>query len=83
MFYTRGLFGGYVLGFSDYEPVGFWAAFPFASAGSWAVARIAAWFPNNYWEWSYGLIFWLVLSLYTLIVLGMYIFLTLEEVVDL
>jgi hypothetical protein len=82
VFYTRGLLGGYTLMFADYEPVGMWAAFPIATAAAWMVARGIAWVPNNFWEWNYGLIFWLVLLAYTVPVFALYSLFTLEETVD-
>jgi hypothetical protein len=79
VFYLRGLLGGYTLWFSDWEPIGAWTAFPIATVLPWCVARGIAWPPYHYLQWSYGLIFWLVLGAYTLGALAVYLFFTLDE----
>jgi hypothetical protein len=81
-FYQRGLLGGYTLWLSDWEPVGVWTAFPIATVLSWFMARGIAWPPYHYLHWSYNLIFWLVLSLYTLFAVAGYVALTLGETLE-
>jgi hypothetical protein len=78
-FYQRGLFGGYTLWLSDWEPVALWTAFPIATVLSWSLARGIAWPPYHYLDWSYNLIFWLALSAYTLFAVVGYVALTLGE----
>lgn len=80
LFYLRGLLGGYTLWIKDFEPVGLWTAFPIATVLSWCLARGIAWPAYHYLDWSYDLIFWLVLGTYTLVAVFGYLALTFDEI---
>lgn len=80
VFYTRGIVGGYTLGYTDVEPVGFWAAFPVPTAVLWLASRAVAWLPYHYLRWSYDALFWIGLAAYTLPVLALYAISTADEV---
>jgi hypothetical protein len=79
VFYTRGLFGGYTLWLGDYETLGLWAGFPIATAVAWLVARGVAWVPFHFWDWSYGLVFAVVVTIVTLPIMVGYVGFTYEE----
>jgi hypothetical protein len=79
VFYLRGLLGGYTLAYSTDEPIALWTAFPIATVFSWCLARGVAWPPYHYLNWSYDLIFSLVLAAYTLCALAVFVFFTLED----
>ena len=80
IFYTRGILGGWVLGYEDWEPIGYWAAFPISTAVLWLAARATAMLSFHYLQWNYLLIFWIVLVAYTLPVLVLYGFSASDEV---
>ncbi len=72
VFFTQGILGGWILGYEDFEPIGYWAAFPLSTALLWIVARGLAMLAFYYLQWNYLLIFWIALGIYTLPVLFRY-----------
>lgn len=80
VFYTRGILGGWVLGYEDFEPIGYWAAFPIATTLLWIVARGLAMLAFAYLQWDYMLVFWIVIGVYTLPVLAWYSLNAFDEV---
>ncbi len=80
VFYTRGILGGWVLGFEDFEPIGYWAAFPISTAVLWLVVRGLAMLALYFLHWDYLMVFWIVIGAYSLPVLVYYSLMTVEEV---
>jgi hypothetical protein len=83
VFYTHGLLGGYELYSQSYEPICLWAAWPIATVVGWILARVVAWIPFALWNWSYSLMFWIILGIYTVPTLAAFVYLGAEEHTDL
>jgi hypothetical protein len=79
IFYKRGILGGWTLGYNDFEPIGFWAAFPLSTGVLWLVARGLAILGFQFLNWDYSLIFWIVFGAYTLPVIIWYSIVTADE----
>lgn len=79
VFFTQGILGGWILGYEDFEPIGYWAAFPLSTALLWIVARGLAMLAFYFLNWNYVLIFWIALGIYTLPVLFWYSLIASDE----
>jgi hypothetical protein len=78
-FFTRGIFGGWTLGYEDWEPIGYWAAFPVSTSVLWLVAHTLSALAFLFLQWDYMLIFWIVLGAYTIPILISYSTLNSDE----
>ena len=79
VFYTHSILGGWNLAIDDWEPIGYWGAFPIATAVLWFVSRIAAMSAFVYLSWNYLLVFCIVISVYTVPVVLLYLYSVDEE----
>jgi TIR domain-containing protein len=80
VYYTRGLFGGWPLAYSNYELwAGFAGSFPLSMIAGWWIARGLAWVVIHLVVANYSGITYLFFGLYTLIALGFYTVIAWEE----
>ena len=79
VFYTRGIFGGWVLGYDDFEPIGYWAAFPLSTGILWILSHIIAMLTMQYFQWNFSVVFWIIIGLYSLPVIIQYVLIAIDE----